>query len=292
MQILKIGDFYRGTVDRAFDAQNVPPPVILFDPQDSAMGSGHLQLFARISDRKATRPGGAIPRSAFRLEDYGSMADFMAVVERKDAPVAERQGWTFAYSGAEIDFAQTEILSGQPVSCLSSSSATLMSEVWNHAARDHGARALTVHSSPREMLQSDWTVLSIPLLAEVGSSLRVDGFVLYARASNLFSAGLDAVPDPVVIVDADRTVCMVNEAARHVFGAAEGSGTQAPTLVEYTHSDLELSNFNSSGHLTGRRLRKHCRCLLNGVITPMDASIAMMRHRGKDYMVVSLRPAV
>ena len=116
MEIVKISDFYRGTVDRVFDTHRVPPPVILFDPKVSAMGSRHVELFARISDHKAFRPGGPIPRSAFRLEDYGGMGDFMAVVERTANSGAGAHPWTFAYSGSEIDFAQTEPLEGRPVS--------------------------------------------------------------------------------------------------------------------------------------------------------------------------------
>lgn len=292
MEILRISDFYRGTVDRVFDTHGVPPPVILFDPTGSAMGSRHVQLFARISDHKASRPGGPIPRSAFRLEDYGGMADFMAVVERAPNSGAGEHPWTFAYSGSEIDFAQTEALEGRPLSCLSPSSATLMSEVWNHAAREGGARVMTMHSSPRDILQTDWTVFSVPLVADHLRTPRVDGFVLYARASNRFSEGLDAVPDPVAIVNEQGRVCMVNEAARHVFGQPELAGPGAPTLAEYTQSDLELSNFPVREHGKTRRLRKQCRCLINGSIKGMDASISMMRHRGKDYMVVSMRPAL
>lgn len=290
MQILKIGGFQREAVDRVFDSHDVAPPVILFDPKDSALGQESLRLFARISDRRAQRPGGAIRRRDFRLEEYGSMADFMAVVERRapqDAPGRPGGAWVFAYSGPEIDFAQTEPLAGQAITCLSPSSATLMSEVWTHASADAGARVLTIHASPRDMLQSDWTVFSVPLLSDGEAAARVDGFAIYARASNRFSAGLDVVPDPIVILNEAREICMVNEAARHVFGNPGLSGAHAPSFHDYTQSDLELSSFRCSA----RRLRRQCRCLLNGAIATMDVSIGMMRHRGKEYMVVSFRPA-
>ena len=118
MELLKISDFYRGTVDRMFHAQGVVPPVILFDPKLSAMGSRHVQLFARISDHKASRPGGPIPRSAFRLEDL-MMSRPIALgssltIKRTSWPLVEQvhvQGWLSVARGEARAFPVARSLS-------------------------------------------------------------------------------------------------------------------------------------------------------------------------------------
>lgn len=291
MEILKISDFFRGELDRKFDLADRPPPTIIFDPVQSALPYDSFRLFSKMCDRQAVRAGGAIARSALRLDDFGGMVDFMAVVERGKPSEGEPAAWRFAFSGWETDFAQMEPLAKRSVSeALSPPVAKMMTEVWTHAATGTGARVLTAHSSPREMLQADWTVLSIPLLNRDGPVPHVDGFLLYARAMNKLTPGLDLIPDPVMIVDTGQTVRMVNEAARTLFGEENLRNGIAVSLADYTKSDLELTNRSAGHSLKARRLRKTCRCLLNGSVVPMQATIAPLYHNGLDYMVVVMHP--
>lgn len=291
MEILKISDFFRGDVDKEFDQSDRPPPTIIFDPVHSALPYDSFRLFYKICDRQAVRAGGAISRNALRLDEFGGMVDFMAVVEQGDPTAGDSKGWRFTFSGWETDFAQMEPLAQRSVNeALSPPVAKMMTEVWNHAATGTGARILTGHNSPREMLQADWTVLSTPLINQDGPVPHVDGFLLYARAMNKLTPGLDLVPDPVIIVDTFQSIRMVNEAARTMFGDENLRKGVATTLADYTKSDLELARPGAGHNLKARRLRKQCRCLLNGTVVPMHATIAPLYHNGADYMVVVLHP--
>ena len=295
MKLLKVSDFFRGDVDQAFDLNDRPPPTILFDPPESALPHESFRLFSKICDDQAVRPGGAIPRSALRMDDFGGMADFIVIVERDTAE--DEQGgqgpdaWRFTYSGWEIDFAQTEELSGRLITeVVSGPVALLMTQVWTHAASELGSRVLTAHTSPRNILQADWTVLSVPLLAQKDGTPTVDGFIFYARAMNKLTPGLDLIPDPVLVVDADQRIRMVNEAARTVFEDGRKTSSVTVSLADYTCSDLELAGPGVTPAIRARRLRKTCRCLLNGRVVPMQATIAPLYHDGVDYMVVMLQP--
>lgn len=291
MQILKISDFYRGDVDRAFHAAGGPPPTILFDPLDTALGLDSMRLFARICDQQAKRSGGAISRADLRLDDFGSMVDFMAVVERAPDNTASpfQTDWVFTFSGWETDFAHTDALTGQRAStALSAPVAAMVRDVWTHAAQDNGSRVLTCHTSPKDILQNDWSVLSVPLLSASGSG--VDGFLLYARATNKLGIGLDVIPDPVLVVDGALRVRMVNEAARHVFETGRRSVGTTPPLSEYTNSDLDLSCKGPVYNMKSRRLRNICRCLLNGRVVSMQATLSPLKHNELDYIVILMQP--
>lgn len=291
MQFMRISDFYRGDIDRVFDGLELPPPTILFDPSPFAIPDTALRFFAQICDRQALRQGGPVPRDSFRMEAFGSMADFMSVVER--APTAtggdSPEDWVFAYAGREVELAQEDRLTGRTAGALSRTSQQLMTEVWRHAGCGVGARVLTAYRSPKALFRKDWQVFSVPLVS--GTTGRdVDGFVNYVRARNAIGEGLDVVPDPVLIVDADMSVCMVNEAARQIFGSERPLNAGPLSLADYTRSDMEMVGRSILHDRGRRRMRHRMRSILNGHLRQFDASIGQLVEDGRDYIVINLHP--
>ena len=291
MELLKLAMLDRAATDRLFAEADLPPPLIVFDPPDSALGHTHLKTYARYCDKLADRPGGPIRRDRFRMENFGSMADFLFVAERGGG--AGRDDWHFTFSGAELDAARGASITGRRLDDLPPSNAELFKAVWQEAARDGGHRVLTEHRPPQErhMLLSSWRNLCVPLTSD-GDGLRrvVDGFVCLSLPEITLSTGLDAVPDAVLLVDGENRVRLANRAARELFERGPADAPRMRDLADYTNSDLVLFGAPETARSAPRKLRQVCRCVLGGTVLRMDALVSTLTHNGCAYFVVSLRP--
>lgn len=289
MEIRDLVAFDKTQVDRMFDAAGLAPPVILFDPSVSALRNARLRQFAGLCDRLTDMPGGAIRREDFRMEAFGNMADFVFAAEREAG--ARQDEWLFSYSGRDVDACFAKRLFGTSVDDLAPSAAGLFTVSWAHSVHLGGKRVMTEHRVTPIAIPAILRTLCVPITSP-GPGLRriTDGFVCYAAPEDPLSIGLDAAPDPTLVVDDANRVRFANRAARELFNGGRGAGAVLSELTEYTQSDLVLFGRPGAARRAGRRLRQACRCLVNRQIIEMDAVVGTTAYNDEDFYVITMRP--
>lgn len=143
----------------------------------------------------------------------------------------------------------------------------------------------TIHMPPKEVFARSWERLIVPVVSDDNVVTRI---VVLNVPDNELRAGLEIIPDPVMILDADQIVRYANRAARRMFDRQEHQ-SQNMTLFEYAGIDLELDQ--SPAEL----VRKHavhdkiCLAMRNSLLQDFLVTISGAEIWDTAFYVLTLR---
>ncbi|KMW58714.1 hypothetical protein AIOL_003693 [Candidatus Rhodobacter oscarellae] len=212
-----------------FRTHGAREPTILWDPSLDDIDNPLLRQFH--SRCTALAVDGGIRMQDFRLEDFRGLEDWMTLLD------VEADGRVFRYRhfGDGIANIRGLKLLGQTTQTLGGHIALFFDAVFR-AALQHRLPVFTVHEPPKAIFALQWSRLIFPLLDESGD---IRQFLVMTLADNELRAGLEIIPDPVLIVDRDQIIRFANRAARESFGRELYLGSEVD-LFQFAGIDIEL----------------------------------------------------
>lgn len=265
---------------RLFQQNDAPAPQVLWRPEMVDLIDSAVYAFASYA-KDHMDADGQVPASAFaapgRLRHF---SDWLVVTRMSD----DAEDFRYEYYGPAISQMYGRDLKG-----------TMLSERANHIASFYAAMyraaaarrewVLTVHEPPGSVFVQTWRRLIIPLVEDDG---RVQRFAAVNVPQNTLRAGLEAVPDPALVLDGDQRVRFSNSAARNLLGlATEHLGEP---LFEATGIALPEGVSASSLDATGTVRTQACLTINHGIVASVTVTASATRLGNRPFMLLIVRP--
>ncbi|MEM1362628.1 MAG: PAS domain-containing protein [Pseudomonadota bacterium] len=150
---------------------------------------------------------------------------------------------------------------------------------------------LAIHEPPNEVFVQFWHRLTVPVCAtkSIGKiESPITGFLTLAIPESDLRAGMELMPDPVMVADAEGIVRFANRKAREAFDGG-CSGPWDRTVFDYSGLDLTLDQ--SPEDLIRRDMIDERRVLRLDQTTLRDVrvTVSAARHRGAALYVIVIR---
>ena len=195
-------------VRRLFEAAGSNPPAILWAP-----GPGEIQnpVLARFSNvcRGLADETNRVPFEKFSLDAVSDMLDFCMLV----LPVQGGADFRYAHYGAAITRNYGKDMTGSLTSDIGGHISRFFTALYRAIMRRQ-EWVLSVHSPPCSVFVQHWHRLIVPLSA--GDT--VAAFAVCNVAVNPLTAGLEAMPVPVIVADGGGMVRFANTPALGFLG--------------------------------------------------------------------------
>ncbi len=263
----------------AFLAQGRMPPFVRWSPADLELAH---PVFARFAAhlRDAADAEGRLWRRSIDVATFPGVRDWLMLLERDD-PASDLR---YRHYGAGIADHFGRDMTGQSLRAFGGHISDFFEALYAETARRREI-VLSVHEPPAGVFVSRWRRLLAPLLDDDGE---VNAFVGVNIPENDLRAGLDIVPDPVLVADGAQRLHYLNRAARDLFGLARFEMPRL-TLLEATGVELDLSA--TPEEMVGRNaVTDSVHFTFNGAIAQRcmvtTSGVAL---RGRCYYVVMVR---
>ena len=215
-------------------------------------------------------------------EDFAALAEWTMVVEMIDDGADTR----YRHYGAGIAESYGRDLTGMSVADVGGHVATFFHALYI-AAATRNEIVKSVHEPPKQVFVTEWRRLLVPLTAPDG---KVRRFAVANVPDNPLRAGLDMMPDPVLIVSQDGRVCCANRAACLRFQRARCVSGE-DLLVDWIGGDVALPPTPDDLILSGAPHHVTARSLRAGKIVALRATIGATYYRDQAFFVVHLQDA-
>ncbi len=262
-----------------FRGQGARSPLVAWAPGMQDLQNPLIEKFMEqcleLSDKN-----GLLRIDDFRLADFASMSDWMMVLAVED----EGRQFRYTHYGPAIREHFGRDMTGQTTLDFDNHISLFFTALYG-AVSHRGIPVLSEHEPPAQVFVSSWRRLIVPLFDDVG---HVVAFAAINVPMNELRAGLETIPDPVFVVDAEGIVRYANHEARELFPKAElASGRQdfeALTGVSLEETDPPIE-------LLGRRcvLDSQELMLLDTMLVDMQLTISAALHREHAFYIIVLR---
>ncbi len=262
-----------------FAAQGARAPLIHWSPRPQDLNNPAIQGFAKTcrAMTDATRP---MACADYRFDAFEPHTSWMMVLEVEDS------GTAFRYSHYGEGIARVRGLSmlGQTTADFGGHIGRFFTATYR-AMVQRREWLLTDHVPPKEVFARVWERLIVPVVDESGTVAR---FVAMNVPDNDLRAGLEIVPDAVMVLDADQIVRYANTAARRMFDRNRYP-SQDLSLFDYAGIDLQLDQ--PPGDLVHSRAVQDRVCLAarDNILQDFLVTISGARLWGHDFYVITLR---
>ncbi|MHA6261780.1 hypothetical protein ACXYMO_01145 [Arenibacterium sp. CAU 1754] len=267
------------SVRRLFTDHGAPAPIILWNPDTRMDGNSLLNQFSRLCDQ-ISDSAGCIQSERLSMRTFGTMADWLMRLKPEGAPSLYR----YVHFGSGIATVFGRDMTGACSNDFGGHTSAFFATVYQAAARRQ-QRVMTVHQTPHQIFVSSWRRLIMPVVDASGAH---DGFLVFKIPENELRSGLEIVPAPILIADADMIVRYANKGAREAFdGGAYGPWNRS--LFDYAALDLEPDD--SPTDILRRGIVHTCitRYVHHQQIGRYQAKISAMMHHGTAFYVILLQ---
>ncbi|RVT82834.1 hypothetical protein DXV76_16510 [Rhodobacteraceae bacterium CCMM004] len=197
----------------------VCPPLLSWAVDPEAARSPDILEFDRISEPMCDARG-RILHDRFDLAAFGDLTGLLTVV-RADA---DHMVFTYDHYGGDIAAVWGRTMQGRSTAEFQGPMADGVTALYMAAAL-RGERALSVNRPPGQVFVRDWRVYIVPMIDD---DQTVVGFVSLNLPETPFARGLDLVPWPTVVCDAEGTVHLANRAAHAAWADPAHRGPLPP----------------------------------------------------------------
>jgi len=261
-----------------FHAHDARAPRVVWRPALVDLNHPVLRSFFR----GCGAPAGPVAQTWIDSEEFAALADWCRVLE-----VARGGGdYVYRHYGAEIARVYQADMTGRRVSDIGGHVSAFFRALYEAAARRREP-VKSVHEPPRQVFVRAWRRLIVPLQRGEGP---VDCFVAANVPDNELRAGLDVMPDPVMVVAPTGEVCYANRAACLTFGGGRGP-QPGVSLHGYAGLDLALPDSPDRLILQGTQRKTCAKVVRGGVLVPLEVTVGATYYRDMPFFVIAVRDA-
>lgn len=262
----------------AFAQADATQPVVLWRPAERDFRDPLILRFARLCDT-LREPEGHVSLERFQNAALDDLADYVARAEPCDAS----PDFHFLSFGQDLYDTRGRDLTGRTTGVLDPHLRSFLNGLFAAAMRS-GFRVLSIHEPVQKVFASDRISLTVPLFDASGTAVQV---AVMTVNENALRPGLDALPDPALVVQPDQRVVYANGQAEAIYGR-HAFMTQAISLEDYCGFALDLDPDRVSDRIWMREIRT--RTVLNGVIVTSRVTARKVTFRNQPFLVVVIRP--
>ena len=273
----------QNAVDWSFRANGAAPPSMIWSPINSQISNPIIERFANLCRRKL-RPNGSLYRADFTLEEFGSLTDWVMLV---DLDIA-RSRLVYTHYGAGISRHFGRDMTGRTTDDFPSHIGQFFLATYKASARRR-EWLLTDHEPPEQVFVNSWRRLLVPVH---NSNNSVDGFIALNVPENPLRAALDIMPDPVFVLDKTQSIRYTNPKAAELFPQWP-SKRDANDFRSITGIDLDLHILPST--MVERNVvdtKVHNVPIADGAPEDVLTTVSAALYRGRAFYIVLARIAV
>ncbi len=277
-----IAEGFSPSLQTAFAAQGYRAPMAQWAPDVRGYMHPLISGFALACNRFARGDG----RLRAKDLEVGNLAEFQDWLMLLDV---ESAGTEFRYIHYGHGIADLRGLSmqGRTTSYFSGHISRFFAATYR-AVLARKERLLTVHEPPKRVFVENWHRLIVPLFDEAGQD--VVRLAVLNVPDNVYRAGLEAVPDPVLIADRDLHVRFANRAARETFGQTAGFGRQMD-LFGFAGLDFQVADEPEELAQKGAVRDVICLAVHGCMIQRYLVTVTGLLMRRRAFYLMTLRPA-
>ncbi|WP_424976322.1 PAS domain-containing protein [Dinoroseobacter sp. S124A] len=218
-----------------FAAANATSPIVIWDPFDRDLKHPVVRAFASTL-RPIADAQKRVTQAALDAADLSGFSDWMMRLEPiRDADGSVRD-FRYLHYGSEIAASYGRDMTGGYTSEIGGHISSFFAALY-HAVLGRGEWVKSIHEPPSEVFARIWRRLIVPVYDAAGEIVQI---AVLNVADNDLRAGLEAVPDPVMVVRQNGNVTFANGAARALFGERRFLSDPV-TLEAYSGIVLDLS---------------------------------------------------
>lgn len=267
-----------------FSAQKASAPLLIWEPQDQDLRHPVVRAFAARL-RELRDPGGNVRLETFERADLSGFEDWMMILD----PVANASGeavdFRYRHYGSEVTANYGRDMTGRLTSEIGGYVAVFFKALYR-AVMARGEWVKSMHEPPSEVFARIWRRLIVPLHDADGQVVRI---AVLNIADNDLRAGLEAVPDPIMVVQQDGTISFANRSARTLFGERRFLADPI-SLAEYSGIVLDLTQPRET-MLDRRVITEETQIgVHNSLIVHFRVTRSVVYYRDRLYYLVIAKP--
>ena len=271
------------TAGQLFARQGASAPVIVWAPSDRDFRHPSIRAFVRTLE-PAMDDIGRVFLSAFDSDQLSGLSDWAMLL----TPQPDGRNFRYLYYGSGIADHYGQDMTGKTTNDFPGHIGTFFTALYR-AVCDRRQWVLSEHEPPSAIFVQAWRRLIVPLLDPRGDVAQI---VALNVPENPLRAGLDAMPDPILVVGPDNRIRFANQGARQTFAQLT---TTASLSGEYAIEHLFGPNLRASdpeAHLPhGRQIEEDVTYLLSDTMR-LDFTLTMRAtlYRDDTYYIAALHP--
>mgnify|MGYP006274875193 CR=1 FL=1 len=269
-----------GTRDLFADA-DLPAPSIVWRPHFADLHHPVLKGF----HRGLGAANGTLPTAEWvDGEDFAALDEWCVVLE----PVEDGRDYRYLHYGRKLCENAGNDLTGGRVSDIAARApqiSVFLLAVY-HSVLRRREPVKTLHAAPQAAFSRQWRRFIVPL-ARPGTDRHV--LIGAAAADNELRAGLEFLPDPVLVVDCAAQVQYANRAARREF-EADTAFCPSQSFAEFTGLDIALPARPEDVIAAKRQTTIRARRVSRSVIRPFEVTVGASYFRDRAFFVILARP--
>lgn len=274
-------------VARLFNDQGFEAPNLTWSPARSALRPALLKRFFDVAEKLERQDqcllAEAITDDLLGLHDIGNWLIYLRA-ETPEGP------YIYTHYGEGVAQTYGQDQTGKTTSDFPNHIGPYFSALY-YACAIRREPVLAVHEPPNEVFVQLWHRLTFPVCASksIGENQSpIVGFLTLAIPESDLRAGMELMPDPVMVADANGIVRFANRKAREAFdGGCNGPWDR--TLFDYAGLDLTLEQSPEKlihkNMIDERRVLRIDQTMLRDVRLTVSAA----RHRGVALYVIVIR---
>ena len=278
--LLRVG--YSTKLNRCFEIQGYQTPLVNFNP--SALELPHPKLVSFFSAYKRMADlDGRLRASQFDEDSISHLTDYLMVLD------VERNAKEFRYRyyGSGISDLRGLSMVGRTSMYFTGHISRFFTATYR-ASWLKKAPVFTIHEPPKRVFVSAWKRLIIPLFDD--QLKNVIRFAALNVPDNDLRAGLDVVPDPILVTDRDMVLRYANGAASKLFGGATQFGARL-NVVDFAGLDLKIPESPEALAAEGA-VRDIASIALRGhLIQRFLVTVSGLVMNKRAFYIIGLRPA-
>ncbi|MEO9819853.1 MAG: hypothetical protein ABJ370_12485 [Paracoccaceae bacterium] len=268
-------------LNQCFETQGYDAPFVKFSPTPLELPHPKLITFYSACKRMAG-PEERLKARDFDKDSISHLTDYLMILDVKS------RGTEFLYSyyGEGIRGLRGLSMVGRTSEYFTGHISRFFTATYR-AACHRKESVFTIHEAPSRVFVSDWKRLIIPLFDDQLQT--VVRFAVVNMPDNNFCAGLDVVPDPILVADRDMVLRYTNAAASKMFGGIMQFGSR---LNVNDFAGLELNIPESPEALAAEGTVRDIASisLRNHLIQRFLVTVSGLVMNKRAFYVIGLRP--
>lgn len=267
-------------VAQMFAEAGSPPPFVLWTPKTDMVENKLIRRFISHC-RTLENSDGTLPADKTNLDQFGAMKEWLMLL----TPIEDGQFFRYDHYGAGISRVYGKDMGGASTRDFPGHISAFFNSVYL-AVTKRRERVLTIHQPPKQVFVSTWWRMIMPVTSSDGEIAHI---IALNTPEHELRPGLEILPVPVLIMDADRVVRYANKEARQFFD--NGSyGPWSRRLFEYSGLDLEITESPEEILDHGMAQTSLCRHVKHQRIGQFAATISAALHHDTAFYVILLQP--
>lgn len=267
------------TLSQMFAYHGIPAPFLVWKPTEQDVPHPVLRAFMRVIDRTLNKDG-RLTQSFLEDEGYLVLKDWIVELE----PDEDLNDYAYKHFGLQVAGAFGEDMAGQKVSQLGGHLANFLISV-NRAVIARQQAVMTTHEPEKQSFVLNCHRVVVPVYDASGNIYRI---VVANVTDNELRAGLEILPDAVLVVSSAGELCFANRPAYALFSQPHGIWKHE-SLEAFTGIDFELPKHPESLVRQGHHDSHRHVVLKDGIVTPIDVTISAAFFRNDPFYVVTAR---